>query len=424
MKPLIVIFGITGDLSRRKLIPALSAIAESGTVDEFEVLGISRRELEIGELVGETLAPRTSSMTMDLSDAQAYEQLAKRCEINNDRSVIFYLSVPPLAVEPITRSLACAGFSRPNVKLLLEKPFGIDEVSAREMATLLSESFDETQLYRIDHYLAKEMAQNIIAFRAGNAMFAHMWNHDIIDRVEIDAIEKIDIEGRGEFYEQTGAMRDVMQGHLMQLLSLVLCDLPEDLTWPSMPRLRARALSKIAPVLPQESVRAQYEGYDEEVKNPGSRTETFVSVELHSDDPRWQGVELRLTTGKSLDEKTTEVRLYTKPTLTGDANMLRFRIQPDESVELTVYSKKPGYLREFELRSLDFSYPENERLPDAYEQVLVDAMRSDKSSFASTDEIMQSWRILQPLLEAWSMETTPLLTYKKSSSIDDVLSGE
>ena len=209
MKPLIVIFGITGDLSRRKLIPALSAIAESGTVDEFEVLGISRRELEVGELVGETLAPRTSSMTMDLSDAQAYEQLAKRCEINNDRSVIFYLSVPPLAVEPITRSLARAGFSRPNVKLLLEKPFGIDEVSAREMATLLSESFDETQLYRIDHYLAKEMAQNIIAFRAGNAMFAHMWNHDIIDRVEIDAIEKIDIEGRGEFYEQTGAMRDV-----------------------------------------------------------------------------------------------------------------------------------------------------------------------------------------------------------------------
>jgi glucose-6-phosphate 1-dehydrogenase len=147
------------------------------------------------------------------------------------------------------------------------------------------------------------MAQNIIAFRAGNAMFAHMWNHDIIDRVEIDAIEKIDIEGRGEFYEQTGAMRDVMQGHLMQLLSLVLCDLPEDLTWLSMPRLRARALSKIAPVLPQESIRAQYEGYDEEVKNPGSRTETFVSVELHSDDPRWQGVELRLTTGKSLDEK-------------------------------------------------------------------------------------------------------------------------
>jgi glucose-6-phosphate 1-dehydrogenase len=303
MKPLIVIFGITGDLSRRKLIPALSAIAESGTVDEFEVLGISRRELEVGELVGETLAPRTSSMTMDLSDAQAYEQLAKRCEINNDRSVIFYLSVPPLAVEPITRSLARAGFSRPNVKLLLEKPFGIDEVSAREMATLLSESFDETQLYRIDHYLAKEMAQNIIAFRAGNAMFAHMWNHDIIDRVEIDAIEKIDIEGRGEFYEQTGAMRDVMQGHLIQLLSLVLCDLPEDLTWLSMPRLRARALSKIAPVLPQESIRAQYEGYDEEVKNPGSRTETFVSVELHSDDPRWQGVELRLTTGKSLDEK-------------------------------------------------------------------------------------------------------------------------
>ncbi len=419
MKPLIVIFGITGDLSRRKLIPALQKIHSSGAIDEFEILGVSRKSGDIATLVGQQLAPLTSMMSMDLASEEDYRELFARCEVASGRPVLVYLSVPPLAVTQITRFLGHAGFNAENVKLLLEKPFGVDETSAHEMVDELTHFFDELNIYRIDHYLAKEMAQNIVAFRASNALFARAWNHQFIEKIEVIASEKIGIEGRAEFYEQTGALRDVLQGHLMQLLSLVITRIPDHLDWNELPALRAEALQALYAALPSESVRAQYDGYREEVKNDDSEVETYVSVTLHSREARWENVPFVLTTGKALDKKTTEVRVYFHRTHDAQSNCLQFRIQPNEGVDISLHAKRPGYDRAFDEQTLSFSYPADNILPDAYEQVLVDAVRSNKSIFASSDEILASWRALQPILDAWNMNNSPLVSYAKGAHIGD-----
>lgn len=420
MKPLIIVFGITGDLSRRKLIPALRAISLSNEVDEFEIVGVSRRSMAVEDLVGDDLSAQTSLISMDLADEADYDKLYEWCEIASGRPTLVYLSVPPLAVTPIARLLGSAGFSASNVKLLLEKPFGVDEVSATEMVEEIKQNFSELNLYRIDHYLAKEMAQNIVAFRASNALFARAWNHEFIEKIEVIASETIGIEGRSEFYEQTGALRDVLQGHLMQLLSLVITRIPDHLDWNELPALRAEALQSLYTALPSESVRAQYDTYRDEVSNADSQVETFVSVTLHSREERWAAVPFILTTGKALAEKTTEVRVYFRKTHDAQANCLQFRIQPNEGVDISLFAKRPGYDRTFDAQTLSFSYPPDKMLPDAYEQVLVDAIRSNKSIFASSDEILASWHALQPILDAWNMETQPLLTYRKGSMIDEV----
>lgn len=420
MKPLLVIFGITGDLSRRKLIPALTSIVESGEVDDFEIVGVSRRAVELETLVGERLSDQTRLISMDLANLDDYKKLQNQLSVSSGRPVLIYLSVPPLAVTQIVRHLGKAGFAAPNVKLLLEKPFGVDQASALAMIDEIAAYFDDSNVYRIDHYLAKEMAQNIVAFRARNALFARTWNSQFIEKIEVVASEKIGIEGRAEFYEQTGALRDVLQGHLMQLLSLVLMEIPDELNWSRVPDLRTEALTSIRLTDPRESVRAQYESYRDEVGNQNSMIETFVSTTIWSDDERWSGVPMRLTAGKALADKTTEIAVHFRKSHDAQANRLVFQIQPDESVKIALFTKRPGYLRELEPRELTFSYPEDTVLPEAYEQVLVDAMRDQKSVFASSEEILESWRILQPLLDAWDMNLTPLSIYKSGSQIDDI----
>lgn len=419
MKTTLVIFGITGDLSRRKLIPAFQRVYASGAADNLHILGVSRRQFDVKELVGETLAPITEAISMDLLQPGDYTRLFKACDTSTDNQVIIYLSVPPLAVSQIVRQLGHAGFGLPNVKLLLEKPFGVDETSAKEMITDIKACFSETNVYRIDHYLAKEMAQNIVAFRASNALFSQAWNSTFIDRIEVIASELIGIEGRTDFYEQTGALRDVLQGHLMQLLSLVLADIPEKFDWNELPKLRAKALEALKPADPSLSIRAQYDTYQAEVNNPGSMVETYVSAQLESIDPKWQGTKFILATGKGLDVKTTEVREYFRKTREGQRDRLRFRIQPNEGVDIALFAKKPGYDREFEPQTLSFSYAPDKVLPDAYEQVLVDAIRSNKSIFSSSSEILASWHVLQPLLNAWDMNAQPLHIYPKGARIDE-----
>ncbi len=419
MKPVIIIFGITGDLSRRKLIPALRKIHASGAIGEFDILGVSRQKVDVLALVGEELASLTSILSLDLAEPADYTKLHEVAQVASGRPVLVYLSVPPLAVTQITRFLGKAGFSASNVKLLLEKPFGVDSISAREMVDELTQYFDELNVYRIDHYLAKEMAQNIVAFRASNALFARAWNREFIEKIEVIASEKIGIEGRVEFYEQTGALRDVLQGHLMQLLSLVITRLPDHLDWNELPTLRAEALESLYPALPSESVRGQYESYRDEVNNDHSMVETYVSAVLHSREPQWRDVDFVLSTGKGLAEKTTEVRVYFRKTRDAQANCLQFRIQPNEGVDINLYAKRPGYDREFDAQTLSFSYPPDKILPDAYEQVLVDAMRANKSIFASSAEILASWRALQPILDAWDMDTQPLHIYNKGATIGD-----
>ena len=420
MKTTFVIVGITGDLSRRKLLPALRQIHQR-TDHEFSLVGVSRREVDIAGLVGEELAAFSRLFMMDLANAADYDRLYKEVVRGGEQTII-YLSVPPLAVPQIVAHMGAANFNQPGVKILFEKPFGIDAESAKEMIAETSSYFDESALYRIDHYLAKEMAQNIVTFRTQNALFAQVWNNRHIERIELVASEKIGIEGRAEFYEQTGALRDVLQGHLMQLLSLVLMDVPASVSWDDVPAQRLKALQQLVVANPTESVRGQYEGYDIEAHNPGSRTETFVGVTLRSQAPEWQGIPIVVMTGKALAKKTTEIRIHFTKSHDSQSNCLLFRIQPHEGVEIALVTKKPGYSHELEQRQLAFSYPPDAELPDAYEQVLVDAIDSRKSLFTSSAEILESWRVLQPLLDAWSMEQSPMVAYPKGSTPESLYS--
>lgn len=405
MRTKLVIFGITGDLSTRKLLPALSQIMKTGDFDDLSVIGVSRHDFYLGALLpseSEQLRDRFSQLTMDVSDAGEYHRLKEAIALGDDEQLLVYLSVPPAASAQIVELLGQAGINTPNTKLLLEKPFGIDLSSAETMISHVARYYDESQVYRIDHYLAKEMTQNIVAFRGGNALFSYVWNNQAIEKIEVVALESIGIEGRTDFYEPTGALRDVLQGHLMQLLAITLMDVPHEFDWSGVTELRAQALKAIAPADPTKAVRAQYSTYRDEVGNPTSMTETFAAVRLESHDEQWQGVPLILATGKAMDKKATEVRIHFKKSHEAQTNCLIFRIQPHESVEIEVFTKKPGYERELQTQTLSFMYPENTILPDAYEQVIVDAIRSRKSVFAGSEEVLRSWEILQPVQESWA----------------------
>ena len=424
MKTKLVIFGITGDLASRKLLPALSNIILSGKFDNLSIIGVSRRHVEAYQVLGDhhdSLQGTTSMFTMDLSNPSEYARLREHIDLQDDEQLLFYLSVPPQSSGEIIEGIGAAGLNGPNVKLLLEKPFGTDLASARDMIDHIERHFTEEQVYRIDHYLAKEMAQNVLTFRARNALFAHIWSNAVIERIEVIALESIDIEGRAQFYEQTGALRDLVQGHLLQLLSLVLLPIPEDLDWSKMPHARKVALDHIQPANPAHTIRAQYRGYREEVENTTSTTETFVSVALESDDPRWRGVQLALTTGKALDRKKTEIRVHFKKTNEAQSNFLIFRIQPNEGIELDLVTKKPGYEHEFEDRKLSFEYPSGTRLPDAYEQVIVDAAMSRKSLFATSAEVLRAWEIVAPLQEKWQHESDDLRFYNPGAHAKTII---
>lgn len=388
------------------MLPALAQITSTGDFDDLSVIGVSRHEFDVASLLpsaaSDLLSRRITSFTMDVARIEEYVRLKEYIALGDDEQLLIYLSVPPAASAQIVELLGQAGLNGPNTKLLLEKPFGVNLSSAQDMINHVARYYDESQVYRIDHYLAKEMTQNIVAFRGGNALFSYVWNNQAIEKIEVIALESIGIEGRTDFYEPTGALRDVLQGHLMQLLAITLMDVPYQFDWNGVAELREEALNAIVPATPDKAVRAQYETYRSEVGNETSMTETFASVQLESNDPQWQGVPLILATGKSMARKATEVRIHFKKSHEAQTNCLIFRIQPHESVEIEVFTKKPGYERDLQTQTLSFMYPENTVLPEAYEQVIVDAIRSHKSLFASSDEVLRSWEILQPVQEAWA----------------------
>lgn len=421
MKTKLVIFGITGDLARRKLLPALRKIIASGTAGEMEIIGVSRQDIDIKTLVGPELRGMSRLVTMDLASADDYKKLKRKIAPKSGEQTLIYLSVPPSAATRIADHLGEAKINNESVKLLFEKPFGLDLESAIDMVERTGRYFSEAQVYRIDHYLAKEMAQNIVAFRAHNAIFRQLWGGNGIERIEIHAYETIGIAGRAQFYEQTGALRDVLQGHLMQLLALMLMDVPSRLDWSLIPDLRLQALKRIAPADPAKSLRAQYREYRQEVNTPASQVETFVKVELESSASNWETVPLVLMTGKALDRKETEIVVYFKKGHAAQSNSLRFKIQPDEGIEINLFTKKPGYGRALEPQKLHYSYPEDADLPEAYEQVLVDAMTSKKSIFTSSQEIVESWRILQPILNAWSFDRETIRVYDQGASVESIV---
>ena len=427
----LVIFGISGDLSGRYLLPALAEIAKYKQLPpEFKVLGVSRRQLDLNELIADEQAQLRDSVEvfqMDLAKAEDYLKLKAKIDditqsFSGSAQVIFYLSVPPVADQQIIMHLGDAGLNQGS-KLMLEKPFGVDLQSANDLAEHLAQYFKEDQLYHIDHYLAKEMAQNIVVFWGSNTIFRGVWSNEFIDRIDIAASETLDIEGRGQFYESTGALRDFAQNHLLQLAALVLMEPCSNLfEFDELPQRRLAALQQIKAADPAKAIRGQYQGYREEVKNPGSEVETFVCLELASKNPRWEGVPIYLTTGKMLDQRLSEITIRFKKTAVSKANSLKLRIQPNEGMELELWVKKPGYARDLEKRPLSFDYDKDAaRLPNAYEQVLVDAMRGNHSLFASGPEIIESWRILQPLLNAWSMSSKGLVMYQPGSSIEQVV---
>lgn len=419
MRPtILVIVGITGDLARRKLLPALARLAQADALPKkFRIVGVSRREIDIDGLVGHLdegsrafLRQHIESISFNLAKSDEYQVLtSKLAEIEEGfgeaAEHLFYLSVPPGISKPLIEQLGAAGLAKgSHVKLLLEKPFGVDEISAQELVEHIETSFSSEQVYRIDHYLAKEMAQNILVFRRDNSLFKQTWNGQFIESIEIIASEAIGIEGRAHFYEQTGALKDIIQSHLLQLVALVLMRLPASQDLDAIPQARQKALETLQVADPAQAVRAQYDSYAAEVGNPDSTVETFVSLTLFSDDPIWDEVPIRVTTGKALHRKYTEIRINYRKTADHESNELILRLQPEEGVEVVICTKKPGFDRRIERQVLRFAYDYEDAMPDAYEHVLLDAMRSDHSLFATSGEVLASWHILQPLLDAWAYE--------------------
>lgn len=426
MRTKLLIFGITGDLSTRKLLPALEQIISTGNFNELSVIGVSRHEVNQSELFVNCgnksfLDGKLSTYIMNLDASGDYYGLKDFVSLGDDEQLLIYMAVPPLATAQIVDYLGESGMNSHNVKILFEKPFGVDLLSAEKLIERTARHYREEQIYRIDHYLAKEMAQNIVAFRDKNELFSDVWNNNFIESINVVASQKMGIEGRTNFYEQTGALRDVVQGHMMQLLALTLMDIPHNFEWDAMPELRLQAFNQLRPVDPNKVVRGQYEGYKAEVDNSESRVETFVSLGIESDQPRWLGVPITLTAGKSLLETKTEIQINLKKNDGVSGNCLVFRIQPNEGIDIELFVKKPGYSREFETRHLSFNYPADTKLPDAYEQVIVDAISSQKSLFTSSGEVLRTWQILQPVQDSWNSSNEGPKTYLIGSDISVVL---
>lgn len=449
---IIVIFGVTGDLSRRYLLPSLYFLMREGLLHEkTRIVGITRSNTTVDELfqkvkfdpegetepdptAQETIRKRTTMIQMDLGDQAAYADLLQRLnDIEDENGLcmnrLYYLSIPPKAYLPIVGLLGKAGLNtscqhgKAATRLLVEKPFGFDLESAQSLIKEAGQIFTEEQIFRIDHYMAKETVQNILTFRFKNPIFEAVWNNKHVSGIEIIAKQKIGIEGRAEFYEPLGALRDFIQSHLIQILGIIIMDKPEALDSTHIHASKQSALDQVAPV-PSDQVslltkRGQYKGYREEVNNAESVTETFAEIKVQSLSDRWRDVPITLVTGKGLDEHKTEIRVDFRGSDKVANNELLFRIQPNEGLELDLVTKKPGYTDEAQNTAMEFSYKSgfnNNGHPNAYERVLVDAVRGDHTLFATSDEILASWRIVQPVLDAWSKNSNDLEFYEQGSA--------
>lgn len=448
----LTIFGITGDLAGRYLLPAIYHLAHDEHLPEtFRIVGVSRRGTTPDDVVNiikssvesrgdecdhktlDYLKSVTAVVDMHADQTEEYVKLADHLnEIEKDTGMclnrLFHLAIPSNLFGFVASRLGGVGLNNRCIhgakdsRLLIEKPFGYDLDSAKELIESLHIDFKEEQIYRIDHYLAKETVQNLLTFRFENPLFSNAWNNSLVDHVIVTVAEEIDIEGRTSFYEQMGAMRDMLQSHMMQLLSLILMEEPKKIDSEQIHKVKEAALKKIATPKANEmtkiSVRGQYDGYKKEVDNDRSETETFAALKLWSNASRWRGVPFYLRTGKSLPKRATEIivvfRTKEKPEKT---NYLTLRIQPNEGIVVEFRIKKPGYEHKVENVQMDFCYSEkvDATHPDAYERILVDTMRGDKTLFATSIEIIESWRIIQPVLDAWWQGRVDLKDYEKGS---------
>lgn len=454
-----IIFGATGDLSRKKLIPALFDLFTKGFLPkEFFIVGfaLSRfddekfRQFAIKAIEAKGHHHKKSELAKfikrlyfisgDFEKKEKFDQLKKRLhEIDQKGGCIhnkfLYLAVPPKAYQTILKNVDESGITRMCadseswIRVMIEKPFGNDLESAKKLNNLLAQYFNEDQIYRIDHYLAKETVQNILSFRFSNTLFEPVFNSKYVDKIEIKIREKIGVEGRGLFYDRVGALRDVGQNHILQLLALVTMEHPGEANPYTIRHRRAQLLESLKPIptnnISDYALRGQYKGYSKvEGVKKGSETETYFKIKAFIENDRWSGVPMYLESGKKLFETKTKITIYFKEgDILGEQykqkhpqNRLVFRIQPDEGITVVFWAKKPGFNNKLESKKLTFYYNESEapseltRIPDAYEKVLFDCMQGDQTLFPSKEEIEASWAFITPIIKA--LEETKLHTYK------------
>lgn len=463
-----VIFGASGDLALRKLIPALFHLYKANLFPKgFRILGTGRKAFtdeSYREAMQRVLEEGSQESALEISEfcsclayqqanpdtPEDYLQLKQRLELLSgapacDSNYLYYFAIPPFTygqtAENLFRTgLACTGAGWKRV--IIEKPFGRDLESATALNQRLLQCFTEEQIYRIDHYLGKETVQNMLVTRFSNSIFEPLWNRNYIEYVEITSAESLGVGSRAGYYDTAGALRDMIQNHLLQLLAIVAMEPPMSADATFIRNEMVKVFHSMRPIRREEVanqvIRGQYvssqirgkvqQGYREEAGiAPGSKTETYVALKCYIDNWRWSGVPFYIRTGKCLPTRVTEVVIHFRPaphTIFGQencmncaGNQLIIRIQPDEGVQLKIGMKKPGSGFEVDPVSLDFKYTSlsNRRLPEAYERLIYDCMMGDATLYQRNDAVQATWAFVQPVLEAWSQDETPVYGYPAGS---------
>ena len=458
----LIIFGATGDLSARKLFPALFQLDAAGLLpDDLRIIAVARQEQTTEAFHHELLAKMGSAKRQSISDT-AWQQFARRlvylsadfstpcafsglqAELSESRTSLFYLATPPSLFATICEQLSADGCLAGSCRIVLEKPIGESLDTSREVNETLAQFFDEQDIYRIDHYLGKETVQNLLVLRFANRFINSQWDQSCIDHIQITVAEKVGIEGRWAYYDGVGQLRDMVQNHLMQLLCLVAMEPPNSLEAESIRDEKVKIVKALRPIdassVKDHVVRGQYSqgvidgesvpGYfDEEgCEAQGSDTETFVAIKAHVDNWRWSGVPFYLRTGKRMPDKVTEIIIQYKALPhhifgegeSAEPNRLIIRLQPNEGIEMTMVSKRQSLRDKLSLQThtLNFDFREDgeiDRIPDAYERLFLDAINGDPSLFVGREEIEESWRWCDQLISACEQRGVKVNAYQAGS---------